>query len=96
MSGKYDDIIGLSGSTDPDGTYHSNTYTHEEYVAFREQMPITVEAGWLYCFNWPDSKNTPVYVRGVKVCSLKGPDMQQSFQDMIEKFVLETYGKAGA
>ena len=38
----------------------------------------------------------PVYVRGVKVCSLKGPDMQQSFQDMIEKFVLETYGKAGA
>ena len=61
----YDDIIGLSGSTDPDGTYHSNTYLHEEeYVDFREQMPITVEAGWLYCFDWPDSKNTPVYVRG--------------------------------
>lgn len=43
-----------------------------------------------------ESPVAPVYVRGVKVCSLKGPDMQQSFQDMIEKFVLETYGKAGA
>lgn len=41
-----------------------------------------------------ESPVSPVYVRGEKVASLKGPDMQERFHDMIEKFVRETYGKA--
>lgn len=39
-----------------------------------------------------ESPVAPVYVRGEKVASLKGPDMERDFQDMIEKFVLSTYG----
>lgn len=39
-----------------------------------------------------ESPVAPVYVRGEKVASLKGPDMERGFQDMIEKFVLSTYG----
>lgn len=41
-----------------------------------------------------ESPVAPVYVRGEKVASLKGPDMQARFQDMIERFVRETYGAA--
>ena len=39
-----------------------------------------------------ESSVAPVYVRGEKVASLKGPDMERDFQDMIEQFVLSTYG----
>lgn len=39
-----------------------------------------------------ESPVAPVYVRGEKVASLKGADMERDFQDMIEKFVLSTYG----
>lgn len=39
-----------------------------------------------------ESPVAPVYVRGEKVASLKGPDMERDFQDMIEKFVLSTHG----
>lgn len=39
-----------------------------------------------------ESPVAPVYVRGEKVASLKGPDMERDFQDMIKKFVLSTYG----
>ena len=43
-----------------------------------------------------ESPVAPVYVRGEKVCSLKGEDMQARFQAMIEEFVQTTYGaKAG-
>lgn len=35
----------------------------------------------------------PVYVRGEKVCSLKGEGMQEEFQQLIEKFVQQTYAK---
>lgn len=41
-----------------------------------------------------ESPVAPVYVRGEKVASLKGPDMEQDFQDMIERFVLSTYGES--
>jgi len=34
----------------------------------------------------------PVYVRGEKVCALKGDDMQARFHAMIEEFVQTTYG----
>lgn len=44
-----------------------------------------------------ESPVAPVYVRGEKVCSLKGEDMQARFQAMIEEFVQTTYGvKSGA
>ncbi len=39
-----------------------------------------------------ESPVAPVYIRGEKVCSLKGADMEARFQDMIEKFVREAYG----
>ena len=42
-----------------------------------------------------ESPVAPVFVRGEKVAALKGADMQESFRDMIEKFVLETYGTRG-
>ncbi len=42
-----------------------------------------------------ESPVAPVYIRGRRAASLKGGDMQKSFQDMIENFVRETYG-AGA
>lgn len=41
-----------------------------------------------------ESPVAPVYVRGEKVASLKGPDMQERFQDMIEEFVRTAYGAA--
>lgn len=40
-----------------------------------------------------ESPVSPVFVRGEKVAVLKGPDMQERFHDMIEKFVRETYGR---
>ena len=40
-----------------------------------------------------ESPVAPVYVRGEKVGVLKGSDIAQRFQDMIEKFVRETYGR---
>lgn len=43
-----------------------------------------------------ESPVAPVYIRGEKAASLKGPDMQARFQDMIERFVRETYGAAGS
>ncbi len=39
-----------------------------------------------------ESPVAPVFVRGEKVCSLKGDDMQERFQAMIEEFVQNTYG----
>lgn len=39
-----------------------------------------------------ESPVAPVYVRGEKVCSLKGEDMQARFHAMIEEFVQTTYG----
>lgn len=41
-----------------------------------------------------ESPVAPVYVRGEKVCSLKGEDMQARFHAMIEEFVQTTYGQA--
>ena len=41
-----------------------------------------------------ESPVAPVYVRGEKVCSLKGEDMQTRFHAMIEEFVQTTYGQA--
>ena len=40
-----------------------------------------------------ESPVAPVYVRGEKVGVLKGSDIAPRFQDMIEKFVRETYGR---
>ena len=39
-----------------------------------------------------ESPVAPVYVRGEKVCALKGDDMQARFHAMIEEFVQTTYG----
>ena len=41
-----------------------------------------------------ESPVAPVYVRGEKVCSLKGEDMQARFHAMIEEFVQTTCGQA--
>ncbi len=38
-----------------------------------------------------ESPVAPVFIRGTKVCSLKGEDMQARFQAMIEEFVQNTY-----
>lgn len=43
-----------------------------------------------------ESPVAPVFVRGEKVCTLKGEDMQARFQAMIEEFVQNTYGAAAA
>lgn len=40
-----------------------------------------------------ESPVSPVYIRGEKVCSLKGDDMAERFHAMIEEFVNNTYGK---
>ena len=34
----------------------------------------------------------PVYIRGEKAGVLKGEDIARQFQDIIEKFVFETWG----
>ncbi|EJX03301.1 4-hydroxy-3-methylbut-2-en-1-yl diphosphate synthase, partial [gut metagenome] len=39
-----------------------------------------------------ESPVAPVYIRGEKVASLKGPDMAAKFHAMIEEFVRKTYG----
>ena len=41
-----------------------------------------------------ESPVAPVYVRGEKVCSLKGEDRQARFHAMSEEFVQTTYGQA--
>lgn len=40
-----------------------------------------------------ESPVAPVYIRGVKVASLKGSDMAERFQAMIEEFVRTTYAQ---
>ena len=40
-----------------------------------------------------ESPVAPVYIRGVKVASLKGSDMGERFQAMIEEFVQTTYAQ---
>ena len=40
-----------------------------------------------------ESPVAPVYIRGEKAGVLKGEDIARQFQDMIEKFVSETWGR---